>query len=191
MPPDATVQNQEQQGVQQQGQTQPQGTPSQPKDFDTWLEEQGTEVKTLYESHVANLKKAAQSEREQRKHDTDDLAKKLRDATKKLEEGSEARKSLDETIGKLEAAEQRAAFYEDAARPEVGCNNPRLGFIAALEIGAIDAKGRIHWDDLKAQFPQLFTMRVPNANAGTGTGSPPAGKVSMNDWIRRAAGKTT
>ena len=157
-----------------------------PASFDEWLKGQDETVKGLVTERFQKLESAVKATRGER----ETLAKQLRDATKKMEEGSEARKALEDVGAKLEAAEQRAAFYEDATRPEVRCNNPKLGWLAAIEIGAIDGKGRVNWEAIKSQFPELFTAKVPNANAGTGTGTPPAGKATMNDWIRRAAGRS-
>jgi hypothetical protein len=157
-----------------------------PASFDEWLKGQDEAVKGLVTERFKQLETTVKATRTEREA----LNKQLRDATKKLEEGSEARKALEDVSAKLEGAEQRAAFYEDAARPEIGCNNPKLAWLAAIEAGAIDGKGRISWDTLKSQFPELFKAKVPNANAGTGTGTPPAGRSTMNDFIRRAAGKS-
>ena len=38
---------------------------------------------------------------------------------------------------------------------------------------------------------ELFRKAVPQGNAGAGTASPPSGKMSMNDWIRQVAGRST
>lgn len=157
-----------------------------PPSFDEWLKGQDDTVKGLVAERFKQLESTVKATRTER----ETLNKQLRDASKKLEEGSEARKALEDVTSKLEAAEQRTAFYEDAARPEIGCNNPKLAWLAAIEIGAIDGKGRVGWEALKSQFPELFKTKVPNANAGTGTGTPPAGKVTMNEWIRRAAGRS-
>lgn len=156
-----------------------------PASFDEWLKGQAEPIKALVTERFKQLETTVRATRTEREA----LNKQLRDATKKMEEGSEARRALEEVSSKLEGAEQRAAFYEDATRPEIGCNNPKLAWLAAVEAGAIDGKGRINWDALKSQFPELFKPKVPPANAGTGTQTPLAGKSTMNDWIRRAAGR--
>lgn len=156
-----------------------------PPSFDEWLKGQDEVVKGLVAERFRQLDSTVKATRAEREA----LNKQLRDATKKLEEGSEARKALEGMSAKLEEAEQRLSFFEDAAKPEIGCNNPKLAWLAAIEAGAIDGKGRVNWEALKTQFPELFKPKVPPANAGSGTGTPPAGKVSMNDWIRRAAGR--
>lgn len=182
--PEETGQTQEQ----AQGQAQQQSeTPA--VTFEAWLGAQDEATRKLYEEHTKGLKSALHGEREARKAETADLGKKLRDATKKLEEGSEARKALEGVTAQLEAAEARAAFYEEAIKPEIRCNNPRLAFIAAQDSGAIDAKGRIGWESLKTQFPELFAQKVPAASAGAGTGTPPPAGGGMNQFIRSAAGR--
>ncbi|NLE76515.1 MAG: hypothetical protein GX605_07155 [Chloroflexi bacterium] len=161
-----------------------------PQGFEAWLAGQDEATQKLYNEHVTGLKGALQAERNQRKAETADLVKQLREATKQAEEGSAARKALEEATARLEGAELRSQFYEEAVRPEIGCANPRLAFLAAQEIGAMDGKGRVNWDVLKAQFPELFRGKASAAGqAGAGTGAPPTGKADMNTWIRRAAGR--
>ena len=176
------------QTTQAQGQDQGQGET--PATFEAWLGAQDDAIKGLYQEHTKGLKSALQSEREARKAESAKLSKELRDATKKLEEGSEARKALEDATARLEAAEARAAFYEEANKPEIHCSNARLAFIAAQESGAIDAKGRIAWESLKMQFPELFQMKVPPASAGAGTQAQPSKGAGMNQFIRAASGRS-
>lgn len=179
------------QGQTESGQTQQAGGAQQPPaSFDSWLEQQTPEVKALYEQHTSGLKTALQAEREARKRDTGELSRQLRDAAKKADEGSEARKSLEATAAQLEVAEKRAAFLEDAVRPEIQCRNPRAAFIVATSDGLFDKKGNPDWAAIKAAAPELFGPRVPAGDAGTGTGTPPPGKGGMNEFIRRSAGRS-
>jgi len=157
--------------------------------FDAWLGAQDEATRKLYDEHTRGLKTALQSERDARKAESAKLSKDLRDAGRKLEEGSDARKALEDVTSKLEAAEARAAFYEEANKPEVHCSNARLAFIAAQETGAIDAKGRIAWELLKTQFPELFQRKVPPASAGAGTNEQPRPHGGMNAFIRTGAGR--
>jgi hypothetical protein len=154
-----------------------------------WLKEQTDDVRKLYEQHTTGLRSALQSERTQRS----DLARQLRDAATKAEAGSEAQKNLAETAAKLEEAEARASFFEEATKPEIGCTNPRLAYLAARESQAIDGKGRISWEELKGAYPELFKPKAstsaPAGNAGAGTGAPPAASFDMNAIIRKAAGR--
>jgi hypothetical protein len=171
------------------GQQPPAGNPppaAPPATWDEYLATVTPEVKTLYEGHTAGLKSALQTERQQRS----DLAKQINTLSKQAAEGSDLKKSLEGVQTQLEAATQRAEFFEAAVKPEIGCSNPSLAFIAARESQAIDQKGRINWDVLKQQFPELFAKKAPPpGNAGSGTQNPPAAKGDMNSFIRRQAGR--
>jgi hypothetical protein len=156
-----------------------------PLTFDAWLAAQDDAVKGLLDEHTKGLKSALQAERQQR----NDLAKQLRDASKAMEEGSAARTALEEMTGKLEQAERRAQFLEDAMRPDVGCANPRAAFVLAVADDLFDARGNPDWNAIKQAAPELFPKpRPPQGNAGAGTGTPPP-TTSVNDAIRRAAGR--
>lgn len=174
-------QNQEQQETQQPaGQQAPQLT------WEQVLASLPEEHRSLYEAHTQGLRGALQSERQQHQ----DLARQLRDATAQLEAGSQARTQLEQMTTQLEAAQRRADFMEEAARPEIGCTNARLAWIAAQEVEAINSRGQINWDVLRQQFPELFKPKTPpTANAGAGTGTPPNAHGGMNAYIRTAAGR--
>jgi len=147
------------------------------------------EQQALYTDHVGGLRTALQSERDQRQ----DLARQMREATSQLEEGSQVRTQL-ETLGRqLEEANRRADFVEEAVRPEIGCTNPRLAYLAAQESEAIDRRGRVNWEALRGQYPELFrTNRTPPGHAGTGAGGQtPGSQSNMDDFIRREAGVRT
>jgi hypothetical protein len=173
----------------------PQGVPTEqaqavPASFDEWLKGQDEPVRKLYETHTAGLRSALQSEREARKTETGQLAKQLREAAAKAEAGSEHQRQLQETAAKLDATERRAEFYEESVRPEIGCSNPKLAWLAAQEIGAMDQKGRTNWEALKQSFPELFKVKITPGNAGSGAGTPLPGKGDMNAFIRRSTGRT-
>jgi len=155
----------------------------------TWegiLEGLPAPAKAAYEEHTKGLKSALQSERDKGK----DLAKKLKELSAKAEEGSELKSKIDSMSSELEAATTRAEFILEAVKPEIGCTNPELAWIVAEKAEAIDRRGRVNWELLKKDFPELFGKKSPpKGGAGDGTGnSPPKGK-DMNDWIRAAAGR--
>jgi hypothetical protein len=178
-------QSQQQQGAPGAGQQQAQ-PPATPASWDEVVATLTPEVKTLYEGHTAGLKSALQTERQQRS----ELAKQINTLSKQAADGSDLKKSLEGMTAKLESETQRADFYEQAVKPEIGCSNPGLAFIAARESGAIDQRGRINWGELKQQFPELFKSKSPPpASAGAGTSNPPAAKADMSAWIRHAAGR--
>lgn len=153
--------------------------------WDQYIAKQPTDVQERYEAHIVGLRNTVKSTRDER----DQMAKQLREAAGKAEKGSEAEKSLTELAGRLEAAERRAAFLEDALKPEIGCRNPRAAFALAQAEGLFDRKGFPDWNAIKATAPELFGQLQAKSNAGSGTESPPAKSGGMNDYIRKAAGR--
>src|SRR5690606_10288154 len=79
-------------------------------DFEQWVARQPDGVQQAFKSHIHGLKSALESERSSNK----DLQKRLKSTSAQLDEGSEARKQLDEIQGTLELEERRADFYEQA-----------------------------------------------------------------------------
>jgi len=87
----------------------------------------------------------------------------------------------------LQVAERKAAFNEDASRPEVGCSNPKAAYALATAEDLFDRQGRPDWNALKQVAPELFRKPGPgNSDGGAGNGNQP--HPTMNDIIRRAAG---
>ena len=154
-----------------------------PEDWDSFLASQSDPIKGLYEEHTKGLKSALSSEREK----ASDLSKQLRDAAKGADEATAAK--LNEIVASQVLAEKRASFYETAASE--GCNNLRLAWIAAQDLGEFDSKGNPDFKVLKEKFPELFHKdkpAPPKASAGAGTQTQPEG-LNMDDLIRRAAGR--
>jgi hypothetical protein len=168
------------------GQAAGQGTGQPPATFETWLEKQDETVKGLLDGHVKGLKTALDSERESRK----DLEKQLRDLAKKAETGSDAQTKLTTMADQLAASDRKADFYDAAHK--AGVSNLSLAYLAASEKGLIDNKGRVNFDEMKKDFPELFGGKpVPDGNAGSGTEGAPGGAANdMNARIRRAAGRS-
>lgn len=153
-----------------------------PANWDEWLQGQPEEIKTLAQTYSADLKSALSSEREQRKA----LAKELRDATAKAEQGSALQQTLTEINGRLENAERRAAFYEGAG--PANCTNPRAAFLVAQAENLWRRDGTPDWAALQNVAPELF-RKSSQVQAGAGTGAAPPARADMNAWIRRAAGR--
>lgn len=152
--------------------------------FDEWFEEQPEHVRKGYEGRTQGLHSALEAERTQRK----ELAKELKKLSSEATQGSEAQKALGEMSTRLEQAEQRATFYEDAIKPEIGCSNVKAAFLVAQADNLFKRSGEPDWAAIKAAAPELFgTRKTPPGNAGSGNGSPPAPKAGMNEWIRAAA----
>lgn len=154
-------------------------------DFDAWLGEQPDHVRSGLESHTSGLKSALEQERQQRK----EFSKQLRELSSKAEAGSEAQKALGEMSSRLEQAEQRAAFYEQAGKPEIGCTNSRAAFLVAQAENLFTRTGEPDWSAIRAAVPEFFTRKTPPGNAGNGASAPPAPVADMNTFIRRAAGR--
>jgi len=145
--------------------------------------------RALYEEHTTGLRNTVQATRQER----DALQQQLGELTKALGKNDpEAAKALlTQMTAELETSRRRADFLEAAVRPEIGCSNPGAAFAIAQSQGLFDARGNPNWDAIKQAVPELFRKPIPAGNAGAGTGSPPAGRATMNDWIRQAAGRST
>lgn len=153
--------------------------------WEGWLEKQEEHVRQLFETHVKGLKSTVQATRQER----DDLARQVKELASKVEKGSEAEKALMEFSTRLETAEKRATFAEEAGKAEIGCMNPKAAWLIAQADGLFDKRGNPDWSAIKAAAPELFGKPAPRSNAGSGTGNPPPAAQTMNDFIRRAAGK--
>lgn len=153
--------------------------------FEAWLGQQPEDIRSRYEQHTSGLRSALESERETRRT----LEKDVRRLARQQEEGSESRQQLDALAGNLAEQNQRADFYEEAHR--LGVVDLRLAYLAARDGGLIDDRGRADMTALKTRYPHLFETRrsAPAGNAGSGTGPDPKPKNTMNDAIRRAAGR--
>lgn len=187
MPPEGDNQNQQQQGQQgqQQGQQgQQQGQQQQQVTFESWLEGQGQDVQGLINGHIAGLRSALQSERDQRRQ----FERELREAAGQLEQGSEARQRLDQLTADLDVQERRAEFYE--AAHQAGIVNLRLAWLAVQQDDEVrDRRGNANMAGLRERYPELFGHPAPAGNAGSGTNQQQQPAADMNAFIRTAAGR--
>jgi hypothetical protein len=149
--------------------------------FEGWLEKQDETVKGLLTSHTTGLKSALDSERKAR----GDAEKQIRELAKKAEKGSESEASLTKMADQLKALETQTGFFDKAHA--AGVRNLRLAYLAASQAGLVSDRGECDFSKLRTEYPELF-VSAPPANAGSGTQAPPT-KTSMNDQIRRAAGR--
>lgn len=157
-----------------------------PFDFDNWLGEQPDHVRKGYEGKTQGLHSALERERQERK----EISKQLKELLPKAEKGSEAEKALGEMSTRLEQANQRAAFVEEAIRPEIGCRNPKAAFLVAQADGLFKRSGEPDWTAIKQAAPELFgSTKAPPGNGGNGRESPPARTGGMNEFIRAATGR--
>ena len=158
-----------------------------PRTWDTVLAGLPEADRALYEAHTTGLRNTVQATRQER----DALQQQLGELTKALGKNDpEAAKALlAQMTSELDTSRRRADFLEAAVRPEIGCSNPGAAFAIAHNQGLFDARGNPNWDAIKRAVPELFRKPIPAGNAGAGTGSPPAGRATMNDFIRRASGR--
>lgn len=156
--------------------------PDSPATFDTWLGSQDATVKGLIDGHVTGLKSALESERNERKT----LSKQIAELKGKAEKGSELEQQLTTLSSQLEAQSTKAAFYESAPADVA---NMKLAWMAAQD-GYIGKGGLVDWNGLKSAFPELFRKQVtPPANAGNGRNQQGGNQPNMNDFIRKASGR--
>ena len=160
--------------------TEPPAASATPATWDAFLEGQPQEVKALYTSHSESLLNTVKAVRDER----DTFKKQLKDLAKNAEAGSEAQKQLEAMSVQLEITERRASFLEDAVKPEIECRNPGAAWTIAKAQDLFAKNGQPDWKAIKAAAPELFGKIVANANAGAGTGNPPAAKSDMNTFIR-------
>jgi len=159
-----------------------------PLRYDAWFEALDETAKGLITEHTTGLKSALDAERGTRK----DLEGKLRDAASKLEEGSEARKVLEEQAATVAADGERADFHETAHAE--GVTNLRLAWLAVqADDSLLDRRGNVDFAKLKEDMPELFAGAPKPApgNAGAGAASQQKGTGGMNEFIRTAAGRSS
>lgn len=154
--------------------------------YDTWVDEQPENVRTMLEANTTGLKSALDSERDARKG----VEKQLRDAAKKAEGDAKEHytKLADEMKIQTDAADQRADFFVDAQAAGIG--NLKLAYTVAVQDDFIDRKGRVNFEQMKKDYPELFGAkpRTPKGHGGSGN-SPPVEGTDMNKILRKAAGK--
>ena len=182
-------QNQKGQGQQQNQQGQPdQGQQQNQQVTQTWddiLKTLPEEQQKLYTDYTSGLHNSVKATRDER----DDLKNQVEEALKKAEKGSELEKSLTETLSKLDKAERRANFAEQAIQPEIGCRNVRAAFATAQADDLFRKNGDPDWDAIKKAAPELFGPVIPDGDAGKGTEKDAHQTADMNVAIRRMAGR--
>lgn len=152
--------------------------------FETYYAGLDETHKGLVDGHVTGLKTALQSERTERAN----LTRQINELKAKAEKGSDLEKQLGDMATRLEQAERRATFAEDAIKPEVGCTNVKAAYALALAEDLFDRQGRPDWARLKAAAPELF-RRAGSGSADGGAGNNQTPRFGMNEIIRRAAGR--
>lgn len=163
---------------------------TQQADFTSWLAGQKEDiqkvVKPLFDAHVKGLRSSLEAAREER----DDFSRQLRDAAKKLKADSDERKEFEGLADKLDEANRRADFFEEAT--DNNCHNARAAFAIAKAENLFTKSGAPDWKKIQEAVPEFFTEKkkvIKKRTAGEGAEGQHSGASSMNDWIRRSAGR--
>lgn len=161
-----------------------------PATFDAWLDAQPDEakkqVKALYDASVATLQATIKATRQER----DDFSRQLRETTKRLKDGDEAKEQLNKLADDYDKATKRADFMEEAISEQ--CRNAKAAYAIAVSDDLFTKSGAPDWKAIKAAAPELFgeqrnLPRKKVAGSGTNTSQEASANASMNDWIRRQA----
>jgi hypothetical protein len=152
-------------------------------DFEAWLAKAEEPVQKAYAEHVTGLKSALTKERD----NVTGLNNQLKAMAKKAEKGSELEQTLLDFTTKLDAAEKRADFMEDAVKPEIGCRNPKAAWVLAVADDLFTKTGSPDWRSIQLAAPELFGKIVPKSKGGNGTDETPPPAATMNDIIRNMA----
>lgn len=168
------------------GENNNQGDPETFDTFEDWynsLSEDQKKVVGPGKAHFDTVYSTLSTVRDER----DDFNQKWRDAIKQLKDSPEKQKlqeALDET-------ERRANFYETATDNK--CLNIKAAYALAKSQELFDKKGNPNWAELQKQAPELFGEKkreLPRkGNAGSGTSGRTPASSTMNDWIRKSAGR--
>lgn len=164
------------------GEKPPEGEEKPKITYDTWVGDQSEEVKGLIEGHTTGLKSALDSERDARKG----LETQLKEAASKAE--GDTKVKLEAMAAEMAAVEQRADFFVDAQA--AGVSNLKLAHTVAVQDDLIDKRGRVNFEQMKTEYPELFGVKPPTPKGHGGSGNnPPTEGQDMNKMLRSAAGK--
>jgi uncharacterized coiled-coil DUF342 family protein len=153
--------------------------------FDSWLETQTEEVKTLLAERFSSLENTVKATREER----DTFKNELKDLSKHVDENSEAGKQLTEAISRADAAEKKSNFIVEAVKQ--GAKRPTAAYAIAETEKLFDDKGNPDWNKIRESVPELFTVVNTSNNAGSGTNtSSLPNKNDFNSRVRDAANKS-
>ena len=154
------------------------------ENFEQWLEAHADDTaRSLYDSHIEGLRNSVQATRQER----DTLKSEIKDLMKTAEKGSQSEKALQDALDRLERAEKKNSFLEQA--PQAQCNNPTAAYKIAVADNLFKRDGSPDWDSIKKEAPQLFGATTTNIGAGNGTDRQPEQPADMNSFIRRSAGR--
>ena len=151
--------------------------------YKNWMGQQTKEIQALVTENVTGLKSALESERENRKG----VETQLRTLAEELE--GDHKEAIENMANQLDAVTLQNDFYEDALAE--GVNNPKLAFVVAKEYKLIDRKGRVNFDKMRVDFPELFGVLPKGSKGGAGAGlnQDLESAQTMNTLMRKAVGR--
>lgn len=151
--------------------------------YENWMGQQTKEVQALVTGNVTGLKSALESERENRKG----VESQLRTLAEQLE--GDHKEAIENMANQLDEVTLQNDFYEDAIAE--GVNNPKLAFVVVKEYKLIDRKGRVNFDKMRVDFPELFGIKPKGSKGGAGAGlnQEPESAQTMDKLMRKAVGR--
>lgn len=163
-------------------------------DPDAWYDALPDELKNnaekFREFHTGKVKSALEAERAERKK----IAKELKELASKPVDASQWEAKIAELNSKATEAETKARFVEEATANGVAPGRILKAYAAARYDKLIDEAGAIDWDTLKSEHDYFFAAPAadkpaPKGGGGYGVDKKPAPKATMNQLIRRQAGR--
>jgi len=165
------------------------------RSYDTFIESLDAPTRSLIDQHITGLKSALQAERA--------TVKKFEAVAKTAQSLAEDKTRLETDLASrtvdVQLAQHRADFYEHAIDQGVRRKSVRLAYLAALDAGHIMDDGTVGWDELRANFSDLFgepgrtgptpPSRSSSAAAGAGARGDTPAAPTLNQIIRNAAGR--
>ena len=162
-------------------------------DPDAWYDSLSDDLKPAAEKyrefHTSKVKTALEAERTERKK----IAKELKELASKPVDATAWEAKIAELNSKASEAETKARFVEEATANGVAPGRILKAYAAARYDKLIDEAGAIDWDTLKSEHDYFFAAPAEKvaakANGGNGVDKKPAPKTTMNQLIRRQAGR--
>lgn len=147
--------------------------------YDDWLKDQDEATQALITDHIAGLKTALTSEREERKQ----LARQLKGLSGQGQTIDTLQTKLTGITESLELKNAQLVFYGEA---QGKVKDLSLAWLAAREAGLVNG-GTVDLAKLKETHPILFAPPPPVNGGNQGGGE--SGDMTMNDLIRARAGR--
>lgn len=161
-------------------------------DYDTWFDEQDEFTQAMIEIHIAGLNSALKAERRKNKA----LTNQLQQQSVRLQDAAQVSEQMEEIESKLDMANKKASFFENAVGNNIQGKYANLAWVAVSEQNLFETHttdGNVDYEamfaELRVKYPDLFNRSsLPTANAGNGIGESLTTPNDMNALIRSQAG---